>query len=238
LEGYLIMRTSIIVSSVATLGVAISLGLSATAGATATCLNGSDHNSFRGTYTRGTGTITTKGGAPICKDSTIVLSSFTLADTWNKQYTPYTYANMTAYPQTMFAETTTTFPGGKANHSMTVKVATPEKCKSIQMDFYVGTGYKTLDGPKADEARNVNGLIINGEGTCAVVTPPKETPTPTPVPTPTPPVKTPTPTPTPETPAAVVETPAELPKTGMSSILLPFGIATALGTAVATFKRR
>lgn len=230
------MRKTIFVSSVAALGVALSLSLSASASATTNCLNGSDHNSYKATYTRGTGTITTKNGTPICKDSTLVLSSFTLASTWNRQYTPYTYANMTAYPQTMFAEKTVTFPAGKANHSMTVSVSTPDKCKSIQMDFYTGAGYKTLNGPKDDEARNVNGLIINGEGTCETPkptpTPPTEAPTPRPTPTPVP-----TPTPTPVV-TAPVETPTELPKTGMSSILLPFGIATALGTAFAAIKRR
>jgi hypothetical protein len=231
------MRKSIFVSSVAVLGIALSLGISASASATTNCLDGTNRASYKATYTRGTGTITTKNGTPICKDSTLVLSSFTLASTWNRQYTPYTYANMTAYPQTMFAEKIVTFPAGKANHSMTVTVNTPDKCKSIQMDFYTGSGYQTLNGPKDDEARNVNGLIINGEGTC-------ETPKPVPTPTPTPPTATPTPiptpapTPTPGVAAPVVGTPTELPKTGVSSILLPFGIATALGTAFAAIKRR
>jgi len=138
---------------------------------------------------------------------------------------------MTAYPQRKFAATTITFPANKANYSQKVTVATPDKCKSIQIDFYAGAGYDQLNGPHDDDARNINGLIFNGEGTCAIkppVTPPV-------TPSVTPPVTPPVASPTPVTPA---ETPEVLPATGIASVALPFGIDTVLGTAFAAFKRR
>ncbi len=220
------------------------------------CLDPKNPRSFTATIsTRTSGTITTKGGQPLCGDATMVMQSFDVPDTWNKKGW-----NETAIPQTSFAKKEFTFPGNKSGHKMTVTVEAPDECKHTQVDFYTEAGYDRIDTLTGDDARNVIGVLFKGTGDC------KE---PEPEPEPEPkmievcrlsdkkypvlineedfdttkyskdasdcdeePTPTPEPPETPKTPETPKEVPTELPKTGLGSAfggLIGSGSLTAAG---------
>jgi hypothetical protein len=212
---------------------------------TAQCLDGSKSSSYVTSFTRGTGTITTKDSKAICEATDLVLESFTLPDTWDGKG-----FNNTAIPQTKFAVTKLTMPANQANFSKTVNVEVPNGCKSSQLDFYFTEGYDKIVGLHDDDGRYINGVIFKGHDSCItpttptkpVETPKPTTPTPSTPATPTevkkPQVVTPAPvTPTVTTPATAVK-PATLPNTGVGDLLIPFSVATMIGTAVAFAKQR
>lgn len=238
------MRTNkkVLVSSIAALGIAVSttFPVAAQSGNNSQCLDGSKASSYVASFTRGTGTISTKDGKAICSDSKVVLESFTLPSTWNGKG-----FNSTALPQTKFAIVDVAVPAGQKNWKKTVNVDVPDNCKSTQLDFYLNEGYDKLVGLHDDDARYIYGVIFKGHGTCQTTPPttPEEPETPTTPETPETPETPTTPEPPVTTPEGtpknpVVTPPAELPKTGMGNLVLPFGIATVLGTAVAAIKRR
>ena len=130
----------------------------------ATCLDGSKYQSYRVSYaSRYEGTLSTANGLPICKDQAFVFQSFNFAKTWDgKNF-------LTSLPQTLHSYTKFTFPAGKANHKMTVKVNAPDLCNPTQIDFYVG-GTVINEIPKSNphygEDREVrSGMIFTGNKT-------------------------------------------------------------------------
>ncbi|QQR51836.1 hypothetical protein IPG36_04420 [bacterium] len=93
----------------AALGLAVMVGglyLQADASSSAGCLDGSKYYNFRTSFTRGTGTISTANGQPLCTDTKLILESFSMPDTWNNQG-----FNQSAIPQYKFGVTSLTFPG-------------------------------------------------------------------------------------------------------------------------------
>lgn len=126
------------------------------------CLDPSDPRSYEAEIpNRNGGTITTKDGRPLCSDGDMVLQSFNVPDTWNKEGW-----NKTAIPQTQYASTEFTFPANTSDHSITVKVDSPDPCKHTQLDFYVAPGYEKIDTLTGDDALNVAGILFAATETC------------------------------------------------------------------------
>lgn len=201
------------------------------------CLNAHDWESYTTSFTRGSGTIATKGA--LCESIDVTLESFTMPDSYDgKDF------NSTALPQYKYATVNFTIPAGQANYKKTLTVYVPDACKNTQLDFYKGDGFDKLVGLHDDDSAWIGGHIFKGTGSCATPTPkPTHTPTPTPkpthTPTPTPtPTKTPvtvtTPTPTPQ----VLGTQTQLPDTGAETAMAAFGITAMAGTVGAYIKQR
>ncbi len=184
----------------AALGLAVMVGglyLQADASSSAGCLDGSKYYNFRTSFTRGTGTISTANGQPLCADTKLVLESFSMPDTWNNQG-----FNQSAIPQYKFGVTSLTFPGGQSNVSKTATVPVPADCKNTQLDFYYPPAFESISGLTDDDARYIGGRIFGKtQSNCNMPTPtpsPNPTPSPTTLPasiTPAPPTPTPSPTP-------------------------------------------
>lgn len=130
------------------------------------CLDPNDPRSFDASITtRSTGTIWTRDGRPLCSDAKMTLASMNVPDTWDRKGW-----NKTAIPQTLYADTEFTFPGGIKDHKMTVKVNAVDECKNTQTDFYVAPSYDRIDTLTGDDGRNVLGVLFKATETC------KETP--------------------------------------------------------------
>lgn len=134
----------------------------ATSGQQNKCLDPSDPRSYEASIkVRGTGTITTADGRPLCSDGKMTFASYNVPDSWDKKGW-----NKTAIPQTLYADTEFTFPAGKSDYSMTLNVDTPDACKHTQLDFYVAPSYQKIDTLTADDGRNVIGVLFAGKGEC------------------------------------------------------------------------
>lgn len=224
---------------IAALGLAVMVGglyLQADASNSSGCLDGSQFYNFRTSFTRGTGTITTADGRPLCADTKLVLESFTLPDTWNNQG-----FNQSAIPQYKFGVTALTFPAGQSNVSKTATVPVPADCKNTQLDFYYPPAYETITGLTDDDARYIGGRIFGRtQTTCTVATP---TPTPLPTPSPTalpasvtPAPPTPTPSPTPQLSVACLDLKAST-VTGNAPLSVTFtGRGQAAGQSISQYQ--
>ena len=123
------------------------------------CLDPKNPRSFEASIkSRSSGTITTKDGRPLCSDAEMTLASMSVPDTWDRKGW-----NKTAIPQTLFADTKFTFPGGKSNHKMTITVNAVDECKNTQTDFYVAPSYQSITTLTGDDERNVVGVLFAGK---------------------------------------------------------------------------
>lgn len=123
------------------------------------CLDPNQPGSYRATIKeRGTGTITTASGRPLCSDGKLTFASYNVPETWDKKGW-----NKTAIPQTLFADTEFTFPAGKSDYTMTVNVGTPDKCSHTQLDFYTAPSYDRIDTLTGDDERNILGVLFAGK---------------------------------------------------------------------------
>ena len=86
------------------------------------------------------------------------MQSFNVPDTWDRNGW-----NKTAIPQTSFAKKSFTFPAGKSNHTITMTVETPDKCKNTQVDFFLNEGYDRIDTLTGDDERNIIGVLFAGK---------------------------------------------------------------------------
>lgn len=126
------------------------------------CLDPTDPRSFAATIpARGSGTITTANGKPLCSDATLTIASYNVPDTWDKKGW-----NKTAIPQTLYTDKTFTFPAGKSNYTMSQSVATPDACKHTQVDFYIAPSYQIIDTLTADDGRNIAGVLFAATEKC------------------------------------------------------------------------
>lgn len=149
--------------------VAVLVGVIATSTATnatyqsndSRCLDPNKKSSYETSLTRGTGTIATRDGHPLCESVNLVFESFNMPDTWDGKGW-----NETAIPQTKFAVTPFTIPAGVENYKETFTVATPDKCKPTQLDFYFIPEYESITTMDGDEERFIDGEIFPGKGEC------------------------------------------------------------------------
>ncbi|HEY6737016.1 MAG TPA: PKD domain-containing protein [Candidatus Saccharimonadia bacterium] len=142
---------------------------------TSGCLDPGKPSSYVTSFTRGTGTVSTKNNLPLCQAGSLELESFSMPDTWDGQG-----FNASALPQARFDSMGITLPAGAPNLHETLTVKVPEACQNTQIDFYFPPVYSKLTGLHDDDARYINGMIFARHGSC------QATPTPTPKPAPTP----------------------------------------------------
>lgn len=147
------------------------------------CLPADEASSYITSFTRGTGTISTYKGLPLCKGASLVLESFSIPDTWDGHG-----FNASSIPQTKFNTTSVTLPSNQANLRVTMNVSVPPACKPTQLDFYFPPAFQTINGLHTDDAQYIGGKIFAGSGNCSTPTPtatatPKITPKVTPKPT-------------------------------------------------------
>lgn len=210
-------------AGLAALGLAVMVGglyVQAQASNSSTsCLDEKKASSYITKFTRGTGTISTKSGMPLCHSTNLVLESFSMPDTWDGKG-----FNKTAIPQTMFGSTDVTLPGAQANVSKTLNVSTPANCKNTQLDFYFPPAYEDITTLTGDDARYIGGMIF-GKTTSNCSTP-------SPTPTPTPPAS---PTPTPVVSLACTKLTANV-TSGQAPVTVNFtGTGTAEGQTISQY---
>lgn len=175
-----------------------------------TCIDGSKPENIVKTWNSVNGiTVSTKDGKPVCKDTTVFLTSYTMPDTWDGKG-----FNKTALPQTKFDSKSTTFKAGEKNASVALKVSLPEDCKNAQIDLYYAPEIKQLTtGGHGPQYLSHQLRPRSGECKVTVVEPPKEQPK----------------VEEPKVLATTTEVPVELPKTGASAI---GAVVTVLASAL------
>ena len=179
------------------------------------CLDPTKSTSFTTSFTRGTGTIATKNGLPLCKPVSLVLESFTMPDTWDGNG-----FNLTGLPQKRFATVNLDMPAGAANQKSTLSIAAPETCKNTQLDWYFAPAYDGLTGLHDDDARYIGGMIFAGKGGCGAT-----------------PTATPKPTPTPKASSLVCSKLSANTTSGVAPFVVTFtGSAAAVGQSVAEYQ--
>ena len=200
--------------------------LSPSAGATAT--DNADCVTPQGRYSMNvqwnghdTVVVSTKNNKPVCDDVSLTFSSYTLPATYNGLGF---FDNMTSTPQQLFDSVSFTLPAGSSTSAaQTIKL--PESCKAHQVDVYYGAPVSVVTQPGFGQSL-VDGHIVNKKGECVIAPPVVTTPVEPEEPI-TPVAPAPIQSKEPEALVAnvnvpaVVETatlPAELPKTGNSSI--------------------
>jgi PKD repeat protein len=155
---------------------------SATSSPVSGCLSPTSASSFVTSFTRDSGTVSTKNGSPLCQPATLVLESFTVPSTWDRKG-----ANSSSVPQTEFAAVNVNLPANKSYITQTATVPVPPSCQNTQIDFYFPPAYPAILTVHADSGRIIGGSLFAGMGSCTTPTPsPSPTPTPTPTPTPSP----------------------------------------------------
>jgi hypothetical protein len=219
------VKTLIIAAFCAAVSAVSISGASANA-TTLNCVDGSKRSNLSVTWnTAGNVTVGTVGNKPLCADTTLYFSSYTMPDNYNGGV----FANNpTASPQTVFDSTSTILKKGQtAPVQLTIDL--PEACKNIQVDVYYAPEITNV-GPAGHGTQYITGKIIKKTvDTCEPTTPevPEEPEVPVPEAqepeTPAPEVKV--------TPPAVPAAPAELPKTGPETALLGGVGITSLGYA-------
>jgi hypothetical protein len=169
-----------------------------------TCVDGNVRSNLVVTWKSNSSvTVGTVGNKPVCNDTTVLFSSYTMPDNYNGK--PFTN-NPTASPQSVFDTTTAVIKKG-TSQAVAMTIDLPDACKNIQVDTYYGPEIKVV-GPKGHANQYISGkIVVKSKNSCTPATPEEPTPE---VPTPE--------AQTPETPAPEVvitpEMPAELPETG------------------------
>lgn len=168
-----------------------------------TCVDASVAGNLTVTWKSNGSVIVGTKNKPVCKDTTLFFSSYTMPDSYDGGG-----FNSTATPQQQFDSTSVVLKKGtSADVNLTVKL--PDACKNMQIDLYYPPEITTV-GPQGHGSQYITGkMLVKTADTC---TPPPvvEQPTPTPSAPETPVVPTSTPAPA----APVV--PTELPQTGSS----------------------
>jgi len=174
-------------------------------------------------------TVGTVNNKPLCNDTTVFFSSYTMPDSYNGL--PFNN-NKTASPQTIFDSTTVVLKKG-ATAPVAMKIDLPKACKHVQVDVYHGPKITTVTERGHGDQYISGKILVKTEKECVTVTP--ETPV-KPV-TPVPPVEAQTP-PTPAPVVTVVETPAavtELPRTGAGVSIIAAGSLLSAATYAAVY---
>lgn len=163
----------------------------------ASCIDGTKSSNLKVTWkSHSNVTIASVGNKPLCADTTLYFSSYTVPDTYDGKG-----FNASAAPQTIFDSTSVVLKKDVVP-SANLTITLPEACKHKQVDVYYGPEIKHVDA-KGHGAQFISGYVISKTlDKCEPVTPTPEEPKPTPVP----PVVVPV--------APVPVTPTELPKTG------------------------
>ncbi|HEX3568783.1 MAG TPA: hypothetical protein VHT70_03865 [Candidatus Saccharimonadales bacterium] len=212
---------------------AVAFGTSAAASATAapTCVDGSQAHNLSVTWNSlGNVTVHTVNNAPLCADTTLYFSSYTMPDNYDGG--PFDN-NATATPQTVFDSTSAVLKKDTdGTTTMTIKL--PEACKNMQIDLYYPPEITTVT-PAGHGAQYITGKMVKSDTMCTPDTPPEQPPV-------VPPTEAQTP---PEQPAQVTvapQAPAELPSTGTNIVtpLVVSGViaAGAYGVSLFVQKRR
>lgn len=197
---------------------------SAHATTSTTCVDGSKSSNLKVTWkSHSNVTIASVGNAPLCADTTLYFSSYTVPDTYDGKG-----FNATAAPQTIFDSTSVVLKKG-AVPAANLTITLPEECKHKQVDVYYGPEIKHVDA-KGHGAQFISGYVISKTlDKCEPVVPTPEEPKPTPVP----------PVVVPVVPAPV--TPTELPKTGSvdstAVVMALLSVATYAGAYALAAKR-
>ena len=190
------------------------------------CVDGNVNSNLSVTWKSNSSvTVGTVNNKPLCKDTTVFFSSYTMPDNYNGK--PFR-GNATAVPQAVSSSTSVVLKAG-ATAPVAMKVSLPKACKNTQVDVYHGPKVSTV---KAEgHTKYISGkILVKTEMECTPTTPV------TPV-TPAPPAEAETPaTPTPTvvvtpTPAAV----AELPQTGLGLNTLIAGSILSAATYAAVY---
>lgn len=191
----------------------------------ATCVDGSVRSNLAVTWNSSDNvTVDTVGNKPLCTDTTIYFSSYTMPDNYNgKAFSN----NPTASPQAIFDTTSTVLTKG-ATKPVTMSIKLPEACKNVQVDTYYGPEITTVTAAGHGSQYITGKILPKTVDTCAPVT--SETPPVTPPVVPTPEAQTP-PTPAPEV-VVTPQAPAELPHTGSSTAAI---VATSAALSVMTY---
>jgi hypothetical protein len=199
-----------------------------------TCVDGNVRSNLSVTWkNNGSVTVGTVNNKPLCNDTTLYFSSYTMPDNYNGQGFNN---NPTATPQSIFDSTSVVLKKGTVVPTA-MKIAIPEACKNIQVDVYYGPKITTVTEKGHGNQYITGKMLTKTEKTCAPVTPEKPV---TPV-TPVTPVEAQTP-PTP-TPQVTVTPPVvyELPRTGAGVSMIAAGSALSAATYAAAYvgtKRR
>ena len=199
----ILVKGIIVISTV--LGMAIATSPAAHAADTqAACVDGNVTSNLAITWKSNSSvTVGTVNNKPLCKDTTVFFSSYTMPDNYNGK--PFR-GNATAVPQAVFSSTSVVLKKG-ATAPVAMKVSLPKACKNSQVDVYYGPKVSTVNAE--GHTKYISGkILVKTEKECTPTTPV------TPV-TPAPPAEAETPV-TP--PAVVTVTPpavTELPKTGL-----------------------
>jgi hypothetical protein len=170
--------------------------------------------------------VQTKDGNPVCEDTQIFFTSYSLPPFYNGQSPDYQngmFNNPTAYPQLRVNSDVFTLEKG-THFGAILAVMLPHECIATQLDLYYGPEIETV-GVHGHGTQNIVSKLIPSVGSCPTDEEP-ETPVTPEVPT------TPTTPTTPVTPTQPVggnggqmpveapvapQMPAELPQTGVSS---------------------
>jgi len=192
------------------------------------CVDGNVRSNLSVTWKNNGGvTVGTVNNKPLCNDTTVYFSSYTMPDNYNGQGFNN---NPTATPQSIFDSTSVVLKKG-AVAPTAMKISLPEACKNIQVDVYYGPKITTVTEKGHGNQYITGKMLVKTEKVCTPTTP--ETPV-TPIEAQTPP------TPTPE----VIVTPPvvyELPRTGTGMSLIAAGTAVSAATYAAVYvgtKRR
>jgi hypothetical protein len=195
--------------------------------AATTCVDGSKRANLSVAWNAANNvTVSTVANKPLCADTTIFFSSYTMPDNYNGQ--GFSMANETAWPQAVFNSTSTVLKKD-AKGGANLKITLPENCKNIQVDVYYAPEVKIVTSAGHGNQYISGKIIAKTQNTCA----PAPTPTPKPTPVvPVPEAQTPA-TPLPQvtlpaaTPATPQPMPTELPKTG-TNLAQPLSISAAV----------
>lgn len=209
--------------------VAVSIATLATqpAHATTTCVNGVTRSNLSVTWnTPGSVSVKTLGDKPLCADTTLYFSSYTMPDNYNGL--PFK-DNPTASPQSIFDSTSVVLKKG-TNGMANMAIDLPEVCKNTQVDVYYGPEITTVTAAGHGKQYITGKIITKTQDTCDVPETPEEPEIPE-VPVPE--------AQTPETPAPEVKTlapVAELPKTGNNFATVALaGITVSAATYAAVY---
>lgn len=185
------------------------------------CIDGHTQQNLVVAIDHGNASVHTLGDAPLCEDTTVNFSSYTMPANYDGNGF---YGNPTAYPQPIFDTEQVVLPAG-SNGQADMQIDLPDDCNNIQVDVYYGDVVSEV-GPDGHGTANILSEVYMSTGECQVEQPEQpgqpgmggnETPA-TPVVT--------------EQPAAA---PATLANTGTSPVVAyvaAFGLAisTLLGT--------
>lgn len=205
-----IFLKSLIIGSVI-VGTAIMNAPTTHATSTATCIDGSKSSNIKVTWKSNSNvTIASVGNKPLCADTTLFFSSYTMPDNYNGKG----FGDPSSTPQTVFNSSSVVLKKGIVP-ATSLSISLPEACRNKQVDVYYAPEVKTVN-KQGHAGQFITGYIITKSlSECKPVTPPVTPTTPE-----TPVVPTPVPTPVSVTPVVtpvVQMIPTELPKTGSNS---------------------